>query len=102
MDEGQESADTEREDRGRGRWWSRKRVQGSQKSREAEDGAGIRRPKEARRGDDEEAAVGRITGKTEWAAEDEAGEREREIRGEAGVFVCLCVCPLFLKKINNC
>ncbi len=40
-------------------------MQGSQ-SREAEDGAGIRRPKEARRGDDEEAAGGRITGKTEW------------------------------------
>ncbi len=56
-------------------------MQGSQ-SREAEYGAGIRRPKEARRGDDEEAAGGRITGKTEWA-EDEAGEREREIRGEA-------------------
>ena len=56
-------------------------MQGSQ-SREAEDGAGIRRPKEARRGDDEEAAGGRVTEKTEWA-EDEAGEREREIRGEA-------------------
>ncbi len=56
-------------------------MQGSQ-SREAEDGEGIRRPKEARRGDDEEDAGGRITGKTEWA-EDEAGEREREIKGEA-------------------
>ena len=56
-------------------------MQGSQ-SWEAEDGTGIRRPKEARRGDDEEAAGGRVTGKTEWA-EDEAGEREREIRGEA-------------------
>jgi hypothetical protein len=56
-------------------------VQGSQ-SREAEDGAVIRRPKEARRGDDEEAAGGRITGKTEWA-EDKAAERERETRGEA-------------------
>ena len=42
---GQESADIGCKDRGKGRWWSRKRVQGSQ-SREAEDGAGIRRPKE--------------------------------------------------------
>ena len=56
-------------------------MQGSQ-SLEAEDGAGMRRPKEARRGDDEEAAGGWITGKTEWA-EDEAGERERETRGDA-------------------
>ena len=53
-------------------------------SREAEDGTGIRRPKETKRGDDEEAAGGRITGETEWA-EDEAGERERETRGEAVV-----------------
>ncbi len=48
-------------------------MQGSQ-SQEAEDGAAMRRPKEARRGDDEEAAGGWITGKTGWA-EDEAGER---------------------------
>ena len=57
-------------------------MQRGSKSREAEDGAGIRRPKKAKRGDDEEAAGGRITGETEWA-EDETGEREREIRGEA-------------------
>jgi hypothetical protein len=38
--------------------------------------------KGGRRGDDEEAAGGRIMGETEWA-EDEAGERERETRGEA-------------------
>ena len=57
-------------------------MQGSQ-SREAEDGAGIRRPKEARRGDDEErGGRGWITGRTEWA-EDETGERERETRGDA-------------------
>ena len=40
-------------------------------SREAEDGAGIK-----------EVAWGWITGETEWT-EDEAGERERETRGEA-------------------
>ena len=78
MVEGQDSADIGREDRGRGRWWSRKRVQGSQ-SREAEDGAGIRRPKEARRGNDKEAAEGRITGEIEWLGRGQgrgAGERD--------------------------
>ena len=73
-------------------------MQGSQ-SREAEDGAGIRRPKEARQGNDEEAAGGRITGETEWA-EDKAGERERETRGEAEV-ACVCVLPLFKKRFVN-
>jgi hypothetical protein len=52
-------------------------VQGSQCREAEEDGTGIRRPKEARRGDDDEAAGGRVTGKTEWT-EEEAGERERE------------------------
>ncbi len=52
-------------------------MQGSQCREAEEDGTGIRRPKEARRGDDDEAAGGRVTGKTEWT-EEEAGERERE------------------------
>ena len=95
----QEIADTGREDRGRGRWRTRKRVQGGSKSREAEDRAGIRRPNKAKQGDDEEAAGGRITGETEWA-EDKAGERERETRGEAEV-ACVCVLPLFKKRFVN-
>ena len=99
MDGEQESADIGREDRGRGRWWSRKRVEGSQ-SREAEDGAGIRRPREARRGDDEEAAGGRITGKTEWV-EDEAREREREIRGEAVESQSLLPSPPLLLTLES-
>ena len=77
-------------------------MQGSQ-SREAEDGAGIRRPKEARRGDDEDAAGGWITGETE-RAEDEAGERERETRGDlcVCVFARVCLCVYVRLIFNNC
>ena len=42
---------------------SRTMTQKNVNSVEARDGAGIRRPKEARRGDDKEAAGGRIMGK---------------------------------------
>ena len=56
-------------------------MQGSQ-SREAEDGAGIRLPKEARRGDDEEAAGGWITGKT--GGVEILGERPKRAGKETG------------------
>ena len=73
-------------------------MQGKQ-SREAEDGEGIRRSKEARRGDDEEAAGAWITGKTEWA-EDEAGERERDKRRRGGVAVVITVAvPVVVARV---
>ena len=56
-----ESSDERSGDRERkGRWWSRKLEQGSQK-REAEDGVGMRRPKDTGRKEAAEVARGRVT-----------------------------------------
>ncbi len=87
-------------------------ILGAKTEGEDDDGAGsecrearagkqrTERPKEARRGDDEEAAGGRVTGKTEWA-EDEAGEREREIRGEAVKSQSLSLLPPLMLTLES-
>ena len=69
------------------RYWARRprertMVKSEAGTRKPEPGSRGRSRNKTAKGDDEEAAGGWITGKTEWA-EDEAEERERETRGDA-------------------